>query len=128
MSLGFPKPAPGSGRAERFARKQARRREAETSLRQIRLAALNDERKRRSACYVRDGGRCRRCGQRVWLRSDSPVELAHCHHIVFRSAGGSDELHNRVTLCATCHGLVHQHRLDVAVEADGAITFTARPR
>ena len=27
----------------------------------------------------------------------------HEHHIVFRSAGGSGELENRVTLCAVHH-------------------------
>jgi hypothetical protein len=37
-------------------------------------------------------------------RSRAPL---HEHHVKFRSAGGSDELSNLVTLCMPCHAMLH---------------------
>jgi hypothetical protein len=55
----------------------------------------------------RDGLRCANpsCGRR---------ENLHAHHIVFRSAGGRTSLENEVTLCDTCHALIHSGRLSVS--------------
>lgn len=49
--------------------------------------------------FERDGWRCRSCGFRGNL---------HCHHIVFRSAGGVDEDWNLCTLCDGCHDGIHK--------------------
>ncbi len=48
----------------------------------------------------------------------------HDHHIVFRSAGGSDEEWNRVTLCAFHHQRgVHRGELGVRGRAPDALVF-----
>jgi 5-methylcytosine-specific restriction endonuclease McrA len=54
------------------------------------------------AVYQRDCWHCRHCNRNDQL---------HPHHIVYRSAGGSDDLSNLVTLCAKCHDDVHGGRL-----------------
>ena len=41
------------------------------------------------------------------------------HHIVFRSAGGPTTRENLITLCARCHGLVHEGFLHIE-RSDGA--------
>ena len=46
----------------------------------------------------RDGWRCQRCGR--------PVEF-HVHHISSRSQLGDDAEHNLITLCTSCHQLIH---------------------
>ncbi len=46
--------------------------------------------------FARDGWRCTAPGC-------SSFQNLHDHHIVFRSAGGSDDLANRTTLCAWHH-------------------------
>jgi hypothetical protein len=48
------------------------------------------------------------------------------HHIVWRSHGGATDLDNLVTLCARCHGLVHDRWLHVARGAGGTLSFTDR--
>jgi hypothetical protein len=66
---------------------------------------------------VRDGWRCAVPG------CSSRSEL-HDHHIVFRSAGGSDSLDNRVTLCVFHHQrCVHEGRLRVAGRAPDRLVF-----
>ena len=37
-------------------------------------------------------------------------EIAHFHHIVPRSKGGSDTLQNQVGLCTKCHAKVHTNQ------------------
>lgn len=51
----------------------------------------------RQYVYVRDGGRCRYCGQ--------PVELhaAHVHHVLALSEGGTNHPSNLKTACVACH-------------------------
>lgn len=48
--------------------------------------------------FMRDGWKCRHCNNRAGL---------HPHHIVYRSAGGTDTMDNLVTLCWICHRAVH---------------------
>lgn len=50
--------------------------------------------------YVRDNFRCRKCGE---------METAKLtvHHVIFRSQGGDHSPENLVTLCWSCHKLVH---------------------
>lgn len=59
--------------------------------------------------FKRDLWRCRNCGYRNDL---------HAHHIVFRSAGGTDEDFNLVTLCSSCHDGVHQGGLTIVEPAN----------
>ena len=46
----------------------------------------------------RDGYRCALCDSTKYIQ---------IHHVVKRSEGGSDSMHNLVTLCADCHALAH---------------------
>lgn len=52
-----------------------------------------------SAAKKRDGAKCRICG------FDLAVEV---HHILPRSAGGTHELSNLITLCPNHHAMVHR--------------------
>lgn len=66
---------------------------------------------------TRDKRVCRACDK----RSDPDATgllRGHRHHIVYRSAGGSDEASNRVTLCATCHNDEHKNRLRFSEDGD----------
>ena len=51
------------------------------------------------AVMQRDGWRCQFCGG---------MQQLQVHHIQFRSRSGSDTEENLITLCADCHGRVHQ--------------------
>jgi hypothetical protein len=64
---------------------------------------------------IRDEYRCRYCRTRQHLE---------VHHIVFRSAGGSDISANLCTLCNRCHRAVHDHKLAIEGDADGDLRFT----
>ncbi|WP_373278546.1 HNH endonuclease [Alicyclobacillus shizuokensis] len=44
---------------------------------------------------------CELCGVR---------RIAHLHHAIFRSQGGSGELANAIGLCLPCHEAAHAHR------------------
>lgn len=54
----------------------------------------------RSSCFKRDAHHCMRCDQRLAV-----TELT-AHHIIPRSQGGPDTLHNLITLCCECHDIV----------------------
>ncbi|MDQ7826855.1 MAG: hypothetical protein RDV48_28915 [Candidatus Eremiobacteraeota bacterium] len=48
----------------------------------------------------------------------------HSHHIIFRSHGGSDKLHNRITLCMAHHlRCVHEGHLVIRGRAPHILTF-----
>lgn len=62
-----------------------------------------------TACYTRDGWKCRHCKNRAGL---------HPHHVVFKSHGGADALNNLLTLCHCCHiEGIHGGRLTIEVLA-----------
>ena len=54
----------------------------------------------------RDDWKCRNCGRGEWLDP---------HHVVFRSAGGSNHPNNLLTLCRVCHNDIHDGRLIIEV-------------
>lgn len=78
---------------------------------------------------VRDAQTCRVCHcQTTRFGSGNPKTWGMAHHIVFRSAGGSDELSNLVWVDYTCHEAIHAHRIDVSGTADKLhIVAIARP-
>lgn len=80
----------------------------------------------RKAAFVRDRGRCRAFGTPLSLVTANPELLAHAHHVVFRSAGGSDDLSNVCTLSPRAHEMVHRHMLDVEGDANATLTFRQR--
>lgn len=53
---------------------------------------------RRSECYERDNWTCQDCS--VKCRNGVRIQA---HHVLARRLGGSDDLDNLVTLCASCH-------------------------
>lgn len=57
-------------------------------------------RKQRLKAIERDEGFCVLCGG---MASD-------VHHIIFRSAGGTNNLDNLVCLCRSCHQQAHGHK------------------
>ncbi|CAN5800331.1 hypothetical protein BH24ACT15_BH24ACT15_37980 [soil metagenome] len=82
----------------------------------------------RRAATARDQG-CRFPG------CDRPAQFTDLHHVIWREHGGPTELSNLVSLCRTCHNLVHQHGWQMTLYDDGRLTvrrgryqFTSRPR
>ena len=59
----------------------------------------------REYILYRDGHKCRLCGSK---RKDSVLEV---HHKVRLIDGGSDRPENLVTLCSTCHNLLHKGKI-----------------
>jgi 5-methylcytosine-specific restriction endonuclease McrA len=57
-------------------------------------------------CFIRDSWKCRSCQNRNGIT---------CHHVIYRSKGGSNKLSNLLTLCISCHDAVHLHKLIVNV-------------
>ena len=78
----------------------------------------NDSHVRREhRVFERDGWRCT-------LPGCSSYRNLHDHHIVFRAAGGSDDLGNRTTLCAWHHLRgVHAARVRCRGTAPGSLCF-----
>jgi hypothetical protein len=71
----------------------------------------------RHRVFDRDGWRCA-------VPGCTSMQNLHDHHIRFRSAGGSDALENRVTLCAFHHLRgVHAERLRCVGRAPGGLTW-----
>ena len=65
----------------------------------------------RRQVLARDGHCCVAC--------ESPRSLM-LHHVIFRSAGGPTTRDNLITLCARCHGLVHEGFLRIEGDAGRA--------
>ena len=65
----------------------------------------------------RDGQRCRCCGGRWRLMA---------HHIRFLSQGGRTRAHNLISVCATCHALVHEGMLVLDGERQEDVRFLDR--
>lgn len=66
----------------------------------------------------RDGYKCTRCGCE---------EKLHCHHIVPKALGGSDDPENLVMLCDNCHGKEHvairDKQIDRSLDKMSAMPF-----
>ncbi|CAN5792318.1 hypothetical protein BH24ACT15_BH24ACT15_25830 [soil metagenome] len=82
----------------------------------------------RRAATARDQG-CRFPG------CDRPAQFTDLHHVIWREHGGPNQLSNLISLCRTCHNLVHQHGWQLTLYDDGRLTvrrgryrFTSRPR
>lgn len=57
----------------------------------------------RKKVYRREGYRCALCDSTKYIQ---------IHHVVKRSQGGTNSLHNLVCLCADCHALAHGMNLN----------------
>jgi 5-methylcytosine-specific restriction endonuclease McrA len=109
---------------DRHETRMSRRQKMLTAKRKAAADHQAAERAIRAAVWGRDKGRCRACQIPVELRSDNPFRLMHAHHLVFRSAGGGDELDNRLSLCGKCHDDVHRHVLNVEGNPNQTVSFT----
>lgn len=61
----------------------------------------------RAAALRRDEHACKRCGEDVGPQRDTSTRDVEVHHLIPKSAGGTDHLDNLVTLCSHCHTKVH---------------------
>jgi len=76
----------------------------------------------RRMVFSRDGGRCSvpGCCNHAWQ---------HQHHIRPRSENGSNDPSNLVLVCSSCHGLIHEGKLEVEGSApDGLVWRNALGR
>lgn len=103
-------------RERRLKKEKAKR--AQKAIDDAREAAI------REATYKRDAGRCRATGVPLYLHHHNPFKVAHCHHKKYRSAGGSDEMFNRITLSPEAHVAEHDGYLAISGEPNGTLTFT----
>lgn len=110
----MPAPLLKPSKLERDVRRYERKQAKAVDLRKKERAAARMWLKVRAAVYDRDHGQCRVCGNPVRFQSRSPFDIAHTHHIVYRSAGGTDDLSNLVLLCGPCHSDEHRHKLDIS--------------
>jgi hypothetical protein len=85
-----------------------------------------EEKAWREVCAVvdhRDGKACRCCDKKSDPDATGLLTRGHRHHLVYRSAGGTDTSDNLVTLCATCHNDEHKNRLRIEGNPDVALVF-----
>jgi 5-methylcytosine-specific restriction endonuclease McrA len=80
----------------------------------------------RREVFSRDQGRCRVCQTPVLLYTSDDFRLMHAHHVVYASAGGSDEPINRCALCLECHAKEHGQRLSIEGLPEEVLTVTFR--
>jgi 5-methylcytosine-specific restriction endonuclease McrA len=114
-------------RLERLLSKFTRRKTREKAKRDKRAAEYLEWSRIRAKVFQRDGGRDRAFGMPVAFSSPDPHRLAHVHHIIPRSAGGSDDLSNLILLSLPSHELVHRvGTLDTKGDGNALVTFTLK--
>lgn len=116
----FFKPAKGTAGIERHAVRQFRKREKSRQAHKARMLAWQEALAIRLAVFHRDKGRCRVCGADTVLTGNL-YALAHCHHIVYKSAGGADDASNRCILCYECHAEEHAHTINITGDGNGTL-------
>lgn len=75
------------------------------------------------AVDARDGKQCRCCDTRSDPEATGLLKRGHRHHLVYRSAGGTDTTDNLVHLCAQCHADEHANKLRIDGNPDERLTF-----
>lgn len=89
------------------------------------IQAAEDWRETRLDVYTRDRGFCRAFRVAVVFEGEYAPTRSHCHHILFRSQGGTDEPSNLATLSQRAHAMIHDTgELTVEGDANGTLTFT----
>jgi hypothetical protein len=76
-----------------------------------------DPERRVDPVFVREDYRCQVPG------CDARGNL-HDHHAEWRSRGGTNDLWNRVAICAWHHGLLHEGKITLVGRADGILYWT----
>lgn len=121
----FPKPSPGSGRRERYIRKQQGKREAAKVSKRDRLERAKAMRKLREDAYQRDCGCCRVYGVSVRYEG-TPLNQAELHHVVPRARGGGDVLSNVCIVSPEAHAKIHAGLVTVDGDPNGTLSLTER--
>lgn len=75
------------------------------------------------AVDLRDGKQCRCCDKRSDPEATGLLKRGHRHHLVYRSAGGTDTTDNLCTLCADCHSDEHHNKLRIEGNPDERLIF-----
>lgn len=114
------------GPIKALAKKLETRREKRRARRLRTMAEMDAWMQVRQDVWRRDRGYCRSCGRAVWLQHADPFKIANIHHIEYRSAGGSNESYNLVTLCIRCHDLEHRRLLEIVGNADIYLGITLK--
>jgi predicted restriction endonuclease len=122
----FPKPLAGSGRLERRKRKALAKRKLEPETHEAQLERVQFWRILRECVYVRDKGRCRACQQVLDINGGLARDAMHAHHLIHKSAGGTDTLENICALCSTCHRWHHDGKLTIYGDPATVLQFTLR--
>lgn len=121
------KDAPGSARIERQVRKLKAKGAIEKTLKEVEAETSRADREIRFHCFLRDHRRCRIFGVLLKFDADeSSPKSAWNHHIIFKSAGGSDDPSNRLTICWKAHKMIHDGLLEIIEPADANTTVRVR--
>lgn len=110
-----------SSRLDRDIARYQRRRQRHTTRQAKKRALMLVSSQLRKEAYARDGGRCRVTGVPLKLVSENPELVAHGHQVIFKSAGGKDELWNIATVAPRVHEGIHQHKYDVEGNANDTL-------
>jgi 5-methylcytosine-specific restriction endonuclease McrA len=116
------KDSPAIAKLKRQDAKAAKRKAKSAAQRKAKEAKRQAWIKLRMLVHERDKGMCRCCFKPVKFASGD-WEQAHPHHVVYRSAGGTDDTANVVTLCMLCHNMEHGHVLEISGNADALLSF-----
>jgi hypothetical protein len=120
------KPAEGTARLKRQTEKLRAKGAIEKSIKEVEAEAGRADREIRFFCYLRDHRKCRAFGTPVKFDTDVLKKKSHNHHIVFLSAGGSNEPFNRITLSWKAHRMIHDGLLEIVEPANANETVTFR--
>jgi len=118
------KPAPGAARLKRQTDKLKDKGAIEKSITAVEAEARRADREIRFFCFLRDHRKCRAFGILLKFDTDNLKKKSENHHIVLKSAGGSDDPENRITLSPKAHQMRHAETLDVEGNGNGTVTFT----
>jgi len=128
MPIDLRKPMKGDGKLRRYERRVEARAAKRKADKAKQLAQTRLNRAIRAAIYFRDNGQCRACGMPLYLEAENPFVVLHAHHVTYRSAGGSDFPHNRVSLCPADHKAEHDALLEITGEPNGIIYFVRKDK
>jgi hypothetical protein len=117
------KPAPGSGRLQRQVNRLKAKGAIEKTITEVDSEARRADREIRFHCFLRDNRRCRAFGTPLKFDTDNLKKKSENHHVIPKSAGGSDDPWNRCTLSPLAHSMRHGGELEITGNADETLTF-----
>jgi hypothetical protein len=112
------KPVEGSARLKRQTEKLKAKGAIEKTITAVKREDDRADREIRFFCFLRDHRKCRAFGTPLKFDTDNLKKRAHNHHIVFLSAGGSNDPSNRITLGPVAHQMIHDGLLEIVEPAN----------